>query len=208
MLRPYRKSGWSLCIPLPPFRELIEQGKVVALILPVGLIPDLPKTMAPCSKQDFQACHWSRAFQRSSAHPEKHWREALFLCDEYQLIRHHRRSGSNQGTRSFRIVSPGQMHPHCATQMLSSLVHLHAKSWRTSCRTSHQDILTLSDDFSARSPAVSWCGKKEQLENELLDYEPAVQDCKVRMLTGEPARIAPPSALQELIPCQRGNWLF
>ena len=40
--------------PLPPFAELIEQGKVVALNFPVAANPGLAKTVGTLMKLDFQ----------------------------------------------------------------------------------------------------------------------------------------------------------
>ena len=41
-------------IPLPPFSEMLEQGKVCALNFPVSINPGLARTIGTLMKQDFQ----------------------------------------------------------------------------------------------------------------------------------------------------------
>src|SRR4029453_1508717 len=69
--------------PLPPFRELIEQGKAVALNFPVSANPGLAKTIGTMLKQDFHPAMSAR-IPTIECQPGKPWREALFLCDEFQ----------------------------------------------------------------------------------------------------------------------------
>ena len=67
-------------IPMPPFAELIEQGKVVALNFPVSMNPGLAKTIGTLMKQDFQRAMLNR-IPKMAREPERHFREVLFLCD-------------------------------------------------------------------------------------------------------------------------------
>src|SRR5260370_28531427 len=69
--------------PLPPFAELIEQGKVVALNFPVSLNPGLARTIRTLMKLDFAPAMLNR-IPEMEKHSDRHWREVLFLCDEYQ----------------------------------------------------------------------------------------------------------------------------
>ena len=70
-------------IPLPPFSELIEQGKVVRPQFPVAMNPGLAKTIGTLMKQDFQRAMLNR-IPKIEQEPNRHFREVLFLCDEYQ----------------------------------------------------------------------------------------------------------------------------
>ena len=47
--------------------------------------PGLAKIVGTMMKQDFQRAMLQRIPEIES-HPEKHWREVLFLCDEYQYF--------------------------------------------------------------------------------------------------------------------------
>src|SRR5260370_14317004 len=49
---PARNAGYSLGEPFPPFADLIEQGKVVALNFPVSLNPIVAKTVGTLMKLD------------------------------------------------------------------------------------------------------------------------------------------------------------
>ena len=68
---------------LPAFDELIESGAVVGLNFPVALNPALAKTIGTMMKIDYQRAVQLR-IPRMDAHPEKHYRPTVFVCDEYQ----------------------------------------------------------------------------------------------------------------------------
>jgi hypothetical protein len=72
-------------IPLPPFSELIETGAVCALNFPVSLNPGLAKAIGTFMKLDFQRAMLNR-IPRIERHRKRHWREVLFLFDEYQAF--------------------------------------------------------------------------------------------------------------------------
>jgi hypothetical protein len=69
--------------PLPSFSWLIEQGKVCALNFPVSLNPGLAKALGTLMKMDFQRAVLLR-IPEMARHPERHFREVAFICDEYQ----------------------------------------------------------------------------------------------------------------------------
>ena len=170
-------------IPLPPFRELIEQGKVVALNFPVSANPGLAKTIGTMLKQDFQRAMVAR-IPVIERHPEKHWREALFLCDEYHSFATTGEADPTGDEKFFALSRQARCIPIVATQSISSLRStLHGESWRTLLQTFRTKIfLTLSDDFSARI-ASELCGKEEQLKVNYSISESG-QDARVSMLTG------------------------
>src|SRR5260370_38763669 len=66
-------------------RELVEQGKIVALDFPAGENPGLARAIAVMLKMDFQRSMLNR-IARMAVEPDKQWRPVLFVCDEYQQI--------------------------------------------------------------------------------------------------------------------------
>src|SRR5882762_7435231 len=69
--------------PLPSFSWLIEQGSVCALNFPIGMNAGLAKALGVMMKLDFERAVLNRV-PKIEAHPEQYFRQALFLCDEYQ----------------------------------------------------------------------------------------------------------------------------
>jgi hypothetical protein len=69
--------------PLPSFSWLVENGKVCALNFPIGMNPGLAKALGVMMKLDFERATLNR-IPAIEAHPERHFRQVLFLCDEYQ----------------------------------------------------------------------------------------------------------------------------
>ena len=80
---PTKNTGNQFGKPLPSFSWLIDQGKVCALNFPIGMNPGLAKALGVMMKLDFERAVLNRV-PEMEAHPEKHWRQVLFLCDEYQ----------------------------------------------------------------------------------------------------------------------------
>jgi hypothetical protein len=68
--------------PLPPFEELIEQGKVCALNFPAGVNSGLAKAVGCMMKLDFQRAVINRT-PKMKAEPSRYWRQVFFICDEY-----------------------------------------------------------------------------------------------------------------------------
>lgn len=169
--------------PLPPFRALIEEGMVCALNFPVGANPGLAKAIGTMLKQDFQRAMLQRIPEIES-HPEKHWREVLFLCDEYQCFATTGESDPTGDERFFALSRQARCIAIVATQSISSLRStLPGESWRTLLQAFRTKIfLTLSDEFSTKI-ASELCGKEEQLKLSYSISENG-QDAKVSMLTG------------------------
>jgi hypothetical protein len=170
-------------IPMPPFTELLEQGRVCALNFPVAMNPGLARTIGTLMKQDFQRAVLNR-IPRMETEPGRHWREILFLCDEYQSFATVGESDPTGDEKFFAMSRQAKCIPIVATQSISSLRStLPGESWRTLMQTFRTKIfLALSDDFSART-ASELCGKEETLK---LSYSLSEndQDARVSMLTG------------------------
>jgi hypothetical protein len=147
---------------LPPFDELIESGRVVGLNFPVALNPALAKTIGTMMKIDYQRAVQLR-IPVMDAHPERHFRPAVFICDEYQNFA---TVGGDNPTGDERFLSVSRQ-PKCipiiATQSVSSLndalpnegVKTLLQAFRTKV------FLTTTDPETARY-ASELCGKADR----------------------------------------------
>jgi hypothetical protein len=169
--------------PLPPLADLLEQGAVLALNLPIATNPGLAKTIGTLLKQDFQRAVLNR-IPRMEREPGRGWRGLLFLCDEYQGFATVGENDPSGDEKFFSMSRQAKCIPIVATQSISSLRStLPGESWRTLLQTFRTKIfLALSDDFSART-ASDLCGKEEQLKPNYTISETG-QDAGVSMLTG------------------------
>jgi hypothetical protein len=169
---------------LPSFSELIEQGKVCALNFPVAANPGLARIIGTLMKQDFQRAVLNR-IHLMTMEPARHFREVLFLCDEYQAFATVGESDPSGDEKFFALSRQAKCIPIVATQSISSLRStLPGESWRTLLQTFRTKIfLTLADDFSAQT-ASQLCGKEEQLKLSYTLSENG-QDAGVSVLTGQ-----------------------
>ncbi|MCB1021648.1 MAG: TraM recognition domain-containing protein, partial [Acidobacteria bacterium] len=169
--------------PLPPFAELVETGAVVALNFPVASNPGLAKAIGVFLKQDFQRAMLGR-IPKMEAAPERHWREVMFLCDEYHAFATVGESDPSGDEKFFSLSRQARCIPIIATQSISSLRSaLPGDAWRTLLQTFRTKLfLTLSDDFSM-SVASELCGKDEQLKEQYSIAENS-QDARVSLFTG------------------------
>jgi hypothetical protein len=147
---------------LPPFDQLIETGRVVGLNFPVALNPALAKTIGTMMKIDYQRAVQLR-IPVMDAHPERHFRPTVFICDEYQNFA---TVGSDNPTGDERFLSISRQ-PKCipiiATQSVSSLndalpnegVKTLLQAFRTKV------FLTTTDPETARY-ASELCGKADR----------------------------------------------
>ncbi len=170
--------------PLPSFSWLIENGKVCALNFPVGMNAGLARALGVMMKLDFERAVLNRISQME-AHPERHFRQVLFLCDEYQ---HFATVGENEPLGDEKFFSLARQ-PKCisivATQSISSLQSvLPSDSWRSLLQTFRTKIfLALSDDFSA-SVASELCGREDKLKVSY-NISESGHDAKVSFLSGK-----------------------
>jgi hypothetical protein len=181
---PVANHDGHLGKPLPPLAELLEQGAVLALNLPIATNPGLAKTIGTLLKQDFQRAVLNR-IPRMEQEPDRGWRGLLFLCDEYQGFATVGENDPSGDEKFFSMSRQAKCIPIVATQSISSLRStLPGESWRTLIQTFRTKIfLALSDDFSART-ASDLCGKEEQLKPNYTISETG-QDAGVSMLTGK-----------------------
>jgi type IV secretory system conjugative DNA transfer VirD4/TraG family protein len=170
--------------PLPSFSWLIENGSVAALNFPIGMNAGLAKALGVMMKLDFERAVLNRV-PEIEAHPERHFRQVLFLCDEYQHFATVGESDPTGDEKFFSLSRQPKCIPIIATQSISSLRSaLPAESWRTLLQTFRTKIfLSLSDDFSART-ASDLCGREDQLKVSYSLSESG-HDTKVSWLTGK-----------------------
>ena len=169
--------------PFPPFGELLEQGKVVALNFPVSMNPGLAKTIGTLMKQDFQRAMLNR-IPVIEQNPQQHFREVLFLCDEYQAFATVGESDPSGDEKFFALSRQAKCIAIVASQSISSLRStLTGEAWRSLLQTFRTKIfLSLSDDFSAEM-ASKLCGKEDVLRPNYSISENG-QDASVSILTG------------------------
>src|SRR5258706_15230731 len=181
---PKKNANNQFGKPLPSFGWLIENGSVAALNFPIGMNPGLAKALGVMMKLDFQRAVLNR-IPEIEAHPEQHFRQVLFLCDEYQ---HFATVGESEPTGDEKFFSLSRQ-PKCipivATQSISSLKStLPGESWRTLLQTFRTKVfLSLSDDFSAKT-ASSLCGREDRLKASY-NFSESGHDAQVSLLTGK-----------------------
>ncbi len=181
---PQKNAANQYGKPLPSFSWLIEQGKVCALNFPIGMNPGLAKAIGVMMKLDFERAVLNRV-PEIEAHPERHFRQVLFLCDEYQHFATVGETDPTGDEKFFSLSRQPKCIPIVATQSISSLRSaLPGDSWRTLLQTFRTKIfLSLSDDFSAKT-ASELCGREDQLKVSY-NLSESGHDARVSLLTGK-----------------------
>ncbi|HMI50557.1 MAG TPA: type IV secretion system DNA-binding domain-containing protein [Candidatus Saccharimonadales bacterium] len=181
---PQKNTANQYGRPLPSFSWLIEHGKVCALNFPIGMNPGLAKALGVMMKLDFERAVLNRV-PEIEAHPERHFRQVLFLCDEYQHFATVGESDPTGDEKFFSLSRQPKCIPIVATQSISSLRSaLPGDSWRTLLQTFRTKIfLSLSDDFSART-ASELCGREDRLKVSY-NLSESGHDARVSLLTGK-----------------------
>ena len=136
---------------LPPLDELIESGKVLALNMPAGTNPALSRAVGVMLKNAWLQSLLRRPAQMK-AEPDKYFRPALFICDEYQSFASVGEDDPSGDEKSFALTRQCRCIPIVATQSISSLRSVlgSSEAWRTLLQTLRTRIfLSLSDDASA-----------------------------------------------------------
>jgi hypothetical protein len=106
--------------PLAPVESLLESGCVLALNFPVGLNPGLARILGTMLELDFQLAILQRIPQ-ITAHPERTWRDLLFVCDEYHAFATVDKIDPTGDERTFRMSRQPRLIPIVVTQVISSL---------------------------------------------------------------------------------------
>ena len=150
---------------LPPMDELIESGKVLALNMPVGTNPALARAIGVMLKNAWLQTLLRRpAWMKES--PERYFRPAVFICDEYQSFASVGEDDPSGDEKAFALTRQCRVIPIVATQSISSLRSVlgSSEAWRTLLQTLRTRIfLSLSDDASARI-ASELCGQVSKIK--------------------------------------------
>lgn len=181
---PESNSDGRYGIPLPPFSEMIEDSGVCALNFPVSMNPGLARAIGTFMKLDFERAVLNR-IPEMEGNKDQHFRQVLFLCDEYQAFATVGESDPTGDEKFFSLSRQARCIPIVATQSISSLRStLPGESWRALIQTFRTKVfLSLSDDFSTRV-ASDLCGKEEQLKEHYSISETGI-DTGVNLLTGK-----------------------
>jgi len=149
--------------PLPLFGPLIEAGRVVALNFSMSNNPGIARIIGTWMKQDYQRAMLNR-IPRMSANLKQHFRDSLFLVDEFQSFAIVGEDNPSGDEKFFALSRQSKCIGIVAFQSISSLKStLPGESWRTLLQQFRTKIfLSLSDDFSART-ASDMCGSDEQM---------------------------------------------
>jgi hypothetical protein len=172
--------------PIAPVESLLESGRVLALNFPVGLNPGLARILGVMLKLDFQRAILQRIPQ-ITAHPERTWRDLLFVCDEYHAFATVGETDPTGDERTFALSRQARLIPIVATQSISSLRSALPgdESWRTLLQCFRTKVfLATSDEFTARN-AAELCGRRDKLKAHYSVSESG-RDAHISLLTGRP----------------------
>jgi TraM recognition site of TraD and TraG len=147
---------------LPPFKELIESGKVVGLNFPTALNPALAKIIGTLMKVDYQRAVLLR-IPEMDEHLEQHFRPTVFICDEYQNFA---TVGGDNPTGDERFLSLSRQ-PKCipivATQSISSLKEaLPNEGVKTLLQAFRTKVFLSTADPDTAGYASELCGKADK----------------------------------------------
>ncbi len=181
---PQANGDFKFGKPLPSLAWLIEKGNLCCLNFPVAMNAGLAKALGVMLKLDFERAVLNRV-PLMEKNPENHFRQVLFLCDEYQHLATVGESEPTGDERFFSLSRQPKCIPIIATQSISSLKSaLPGESWRSLLQTFRTKIfLSLSDDFSARI-ASELCGREERLKASY-NLSESSHDANVSFLTGK-----------------------
>ena len=170
---------------LPPLDELIESGKVLALNMPAGSNPALARAGGVFLKNAWLQTLLRRPAQMK-ADPERYFRPAVFICDEYQSFASVGEDDPSGDEKAFALTRQCRVIPIVATQSISSLRSVlgTSEAWRALLQTLRTRIfLSLSDDASA-DIASKLCGQVAKIKPSWTVTESARQT-EVSLLSGK-----------------------
>ena len=172
--------------PLPSLSSLIEEGKVICLNMPASSNAALARAIGVMLKQS-----WLGALLRRPAEmrekPDRFFRPAVFLCDEYQSFATVGEADPSGDEKAFGLSRQSRCIPIVATQSISSLrsVTGSGEAWRTLFQNLRTKVfLSLSDDSSARI-ASEMCGQVEVLKTAY-SFNESTPKAGISLFSGAP----------------------
>ena len=165
---------------LPSLAALIDEGKIVALNMPVGANPALARTIGVMLKTA-----WLQALLRRSADGRRDHRPAAFICDEYQNFATCGGDDPSGDEKVFALTRQAKCIPIVATQSISSIRSVvQGETWRTLLQTLRTKIfLSLSDESSAKI-ASEMCGQVARMKASVSFNESSAK-AGVSLLSGK-----------------------
>ncbi len=135
---------------IPPLLETIESGKVLALNMPGGTNPALARAAGVMLKGAWLSTLLLRP-KAMKLNPEKFFRPAVFICDEYQSFVTTGEKDPAGDEKAFALTRQSRCVPIVATQSISSMRSVlgDGESWRALLQTLRSRIfLSMADDAS------------------------------------------------------------
>ncbi len=172
--------------PLPSLSSLIEEGKVICLNMPASSNAALARAIGVMLKQSWLGALLRRPAEMRDA-PDKIFRPAVFLCDEYQSFATVGEADPSGDEKAFGLSRQSRCIPIVATQSISSLrsVTGSGEAWRTLFQNLRTKVfLSLSDDSSARI-ASEMCGQVEVLKTTY-SFNESTPKAGISLFSGAP----------------------
>ena len=172
--------------PLPSLETLIEEGKVICLNMPVSSNAALARAIGVMLKQSWLGALLQRPADMRKM-PNKFFRPAIFLCDEYQSFATVGEADPSGDEKAFGLSRQSRCIPIVATQSISSLrsVTGSGEAWRTLFQNLRTKVfLSLSDDSSARI-ASEMCGQVEVLKTAY-SFNESTPKAGISLFSGAP----------------------
>ena len=154
----------SLLRPLPRLRELIENGTVLCLNMPAGTSPALARAVGVMLKGAWLQAALRRPADMAAA-PERYFRPAVFVCDEYQSFATVGEDEPAGDEKAFPLTRQSRVIPIVATQSISSLKSVtRGDAWKTLLQAFRTRVFLTSADPDTSRAASEMCGTVERLK--------------------------------------------
>ncbi len=174
----------ALLKPLPKLRDLIENGTVLCLNMPTGTSAALARAVGVLLKSAWLRAALERPTDMA-ADPQRYFRPAIFLCDEYQTFATVGEDDPAGDEKFFPLTRQSRVVPIVATQSLSSLKSVvRGEAWKTLLQSFRTRIFLTSADADTSRAASEMCGTVERLKASYSFSENASQ-AGVSLLSGK-----------------------
>lgn len=178
-----KNADFKLGRPLPSFADMIEQGKVFALNMPVAANSATARMIGTLLKNDYQRAVLMR-IPKMVKEPKKYWRATMFLVDEYHNFATVGERHPNGDEKFFALSREARCVVVWATQSISSLRSaLPGESWRTLLQCPRTKLFLTTNDESTAKFASDMAGRTEQLIPSVSISESG-NDARASWLTG------------------------
>ncbi len=154
----------SLLRQLPGLRQLIENGTVLCLNMPTGTNDALARAVGVMLKGAWLKAALQRPADMA-ADPERYFRPAVFVCDEYQSFATVGEDEPAGDEKLFPMTRQSRVIPLVATQSISSLQSAtRGTAWKTLLQSFRTRIFLTSADEDTSRVASEMCGTVERLK--------------------------------------------